>query len=763
MTRLRIALTVLMAAPAVASMQSPPSPGLSFTRTDYVVSGVNAAKVAVGDFNADGWPDLAVANALAPALSILLGNGDGTFQPRTDYPRFPGWQVAVGDFNADGRDDIATGNYWDFKVYVGLANSDGTFGPTRVEVPLSGYPQTGAPFAIVTADVNHDGKLDMVATCGKGGVFSDEVSVVLGNGDGTFLPQVAYPSGAQPESLAIADVDEDGHPDLVVGNASWWSQIGAISILRGNGDGTFLPRYGVEIGLGDVEPNYDAQAVASGDLNGDGHVDLVVTFGGVSPAVRVLLGDGHGSFQVSGAYGAFPGSILDSGWPRGTLSFFPYGTAAINHVAVRDLNGDGHPDVLFTNRWANLVSVLLGTGDGTFADQIDFETGLHPYDVVIADLNRDGRTDFVVSNGDGQSVSVFGNFSSDTEPPVITVPGPMDVEATGADGAVATWTPPTATDDTDGSVPVTCSASSASVFPLGVTTVTCHATDAAGNATEASFTVTVRDTTPPVVSCGSADGFWHGSDVAIACSARDSGTGLADGADATFTLSTAVAVGTETAVAATGSRGVCDLARNCATAGPLGSNKVDKKTPAVVIVTPVAGTVVLHQPIAAAYSCSDAGSGVASCVGTAANGSNIDTETPGSKTFTVTGADQVGNESVRSVEYSVVYTIGVLYDQGKAKISGSTIPIKIQVLDAAGVNVSDPSLTVIAVGLSLVSTTALGPVDDSGDANPDGNFRFDGGSYVFNLKTTGLGTGTYALFFRCGADPTMYSVQFQIK
>lgn len=210
-----------------------------------------------------------------------------------------------------------------------------------------------------------------------------------------------------------------------------------------------------------------------------------------------------------------------------------------------------------------------------------------------------------------------------------------------------------------------------------------------------------------------------------------------------------------------GNLDAADAAGNTATAS-FTVTVHDTTPPTITISTPVTGTVVVHQAISAAYSCADAGSGVASCVGTAANGSAIDTVSSGSKTFTVTARDQAGNESTRSVAYSVVYNIDVLYDQGKAKNSGSTIPIKIRLVDSAGVNVSAPGITVEAVGISLVSNVALGPVDDSGSANPDENFRYADDSYIFNLKTTGLGTGTYLLYFRCGADQTMHTVQFQI-
>ena len=112
---------------------------------------------------------------------------------------------------------------------------------------------------------------------------------------------------------------------------------------------------------------------------------------------------------------------------------------------------------------------------------------------------------------------------------------------------------------------------------------------------------------------------------------------------------------------------------------------------------------------------------------------------------------------------TVGYNILPLYDQTMVRRSGSTIPIKLAVTNSSDGNISSASLTVTAVGVSLISTGVYGPVSDSGDANPDNNFRFDSSSYIFNLKTTGLATGIYNLYFRVGSDPTLHTVQFQIR
>jgi hypothetical protein len=165
------------------------------------------------------------------------------------------------------------------------------------------------------------------------------------------------------------------------------------------------------------------------------------------------------------------------------------------------------------------------------------------------------------------------------------------------------------------------------------------------------------DVAPPTVSCAAADGAWHASDAAIACTAEDSGSGLADPADAAFSLVTSVPAGTETANASTGSRMVCDAAGNCATAGPIPGNKVDRKPPDIVITTPITAIYQLHQSVFASFACSDAGAGLASCVGTTPTGSPIDTSALGFKSFTVNASDLVGNATGRTVAYEVRRTL----------------------------------------------------------------------------------------------------------
>ena len=290
-----------------------------------------------------------------------------------------------------------------------------------------------------------------------------------------------------------------------------------------------------------------------------------------------------------------------------------------------------------------------------------------PYRLSIVTANESDATDEhdIAGMASSETLQQFvftldGNLTvtdlspSDKTPPIIT---PIVTGTSGNNGwyvsdvAVA-W------NVTDGQSPIQSTSGCGSVSVSSDTpgmTFTCTATSAGGTASN-SFTVK-RDTAPPKIACGSPDGLWHASDVSIACTANDGVSGLAGSATASFALTTAVPAGTETANAATGSIKVCDVAGNCANAGPTGGNMIDKKAPAIVLTTPGNGAVYsAHQAVNASYLCSDNGSGVASCAGTVANGAKIDTTPNGistSKTFTVKSADKVGNAASQLGNYVI--------------------------------------------------------------------------------------------------------------
>jgi alpha-tubulin suppressor-like RCC1 family protein len=174
------------------------------------------------------------------------------------------------------------------------------------------------------------------------------------------------------------------------------------------------------------------------------------------------------------------------------------------------------------------------------------------------------------------------------------------------------------------------------------------------------------DTVPPIVTCASGDGQWHAVNVGLACTATDSDSGLLNPTDASFTLTTNVPAGAEDGNASTSSRTVCDNANNCAIAGPIAANKIDRRAPDVAIGAPASVTYTLGQTVPASYACNDGGSGVASCVGSVAVGSEIDTSSLGSKTFIVTTRDNVGNSATVPVPYTV--SLGGLATDGLSSV-----------------------------------------------------------------------------------------------
>jgi len=232
----------------------------TFRQAGVFSTGGNATfapySVAVGDFNGDGKLDLVTADELLGKASVLIGNGDGTFQTHVDYAtQNDSRQVVTGDFNGDGTLDFAVSS--SVGVSVLLGNGDGTFQP-QVVYPL---PAADSPYVyVVAADLSGDGNLDLVATTTSGFVF-----VLLGKGDGTFKSAVSYPTGGYSGHTAVADFNADGVLDVLTTDYS----SSMISLLLGKGDGTFQPAVHYAAGDG-------ARGVAVGDFDGDGRLDVAV-------------------------------------------------------------------------------------------------------------------------------------------------------------------------------------------------------------------------------------------------------------------------------------------------------------------------------------------------------------------------------------------------------------------------------------------------------------------------------------------------------
>ncbi len=375
-------------------------------------AGRGACDLAVGDFDGDARPDVAVANRGGPSdpggVAILVGDGSGRFPdaaPTWLVGRHP-MALAAADLDGDERTDAVTANQTSGSVSVLRATPDG-FAPAQALAVSADVRD------VSVGDFDRDGRPDLAATHFTG----DGVSVLAGTGQGGFGAPTAFAAADGPLALDATDLDADGFLDLAV--VAWAED--AVAILRGDGHGAFVRETALAVG-------HEPHAVALGDFDRNGHRDLAVANWG-SGSVSVLLADGQGGFAPALSLPAGPQTaaveaadidgdgLLDLlaanealQEPEGSVSFWrgdgaggfaparesPVGRGAYS-LAVADVDLDGRLDVATANALDHTVSLLVGAGGGRFVRRPDLPIGAAPTAVTARDLDGDGRTDLVVA------------------------------------------------------------------------------------------------------------------------------------------------------------------------------------------------------------------------------------------------------------------------------------------------------------------------------------------------------------------------------
>jgi hypothetical protein len=347
-----------------------PSANLAFgSPTDYA-TGVNSSEMVTGDFNGDGKIDIAAVNHGSNNVSVLLGNGGGTFQAATNYAvgNTP-YAITSGDFNGDGKRDLAVANFYDNDVSVLLGKGDGTF------QAMTTYGVGAQPYKLSAADFNGDGKSDLaVANYG-----SSSISVLLASGAGGFQPAVSYATCSSPEDVEVGDLNGDGKPDLVVPNPG----CSVVGVYLALGNGSFQAVANYAAGGGPF-------SAALGDFNGDGKLDVAMKYN-AGTDVAVLPGNGSGAL----------------GFPITSSSVATQYLSGSGRFAAGDLNGDGKLDLVgWLDGSGGTLIILIGNGDGTFAGGMPYlsQTSLGG---AIADFNGNGKPDIVVGNNSAGTVTVL--------------------------------------------------------------------------------------------------------------------------------------------------------------------------------------------------------------------------------------------------------------------------------------------------------------------------------------------------------------------
>ncbi len=363
-----LTLVVFFLPPGCSSHDSYVPPDLLYLFATYDV-GKNPTAIQAGDFNHDGFSDLVTSNISANTLSLLIGNGDGSFQPHVSIrvcqePR----NLSLRDFNNDRHQDLAIACSGSNEVAIFLGRGNGTFEKDAL------YRVHRTPVSIASGDFNSDQFMDFVVA-----LRNDKLQLFFGDGKGKFRSGPLYEYGDTPTSVATADLNQDGHLDLAVTNGGPMSS--AVSIWLGQGDGTFLRP-------ADYRTGKRPLSVSFADFNNDGAVDLLVVNGQMN-TITVFLGNGDGTFREG----------IDSGGDDGP-----------NHGLVQDFDGDRIADAAVVNIQSGNVSILFGKGDGSFHyPPRHYATPRGPFALtsLLIAKDRDEEPGLAIANNAENSVSIF--------------------------------------------------------------------------------------------------------------------------------------------------------------------------------------------------------------------------------------------------------------------------------------------------------------------------------------------------------------------
>lgn len=337
--------------------------------------------MATADLNGDGHQDIVSGNGLGYDFSVLLSTSPGAYADPVNYavgtPDLSRVVLALSDMNSDGHTDVVAAGTTSGGLWLYAGDGLGGFGaPRALSLGAGAFPQS-----VAVADIDADGHLDIVTANGE----TANASVLLGDGAGGFADTANFPIAPGPESMAIGDVDGDGHADIVTAGR----QGDALSLLSGDGSGGFSAPTLLPVGR--AAP----WGVAIADIDGDGHPDLVssnaASDGSEFPppelpgSVSVLRSDGQGGFEA-----AVRIDLEDPG--------------RAHAVAVADLTADGHADIAVTQTNGNVATVLVGDGSGGFDSRLVRPTGHQPGPLAIADVTGDGRPDLVMGNSESISI-----------------------------------------------------------------------------------------------------------------------------------------------------------------------------------------------------------------------------------------------------------------------------------------------------------------------------------------------------------------------